>query len=404
MRLKYFILKANARFAPILLLFILIFSILFCTITVNACGHTVGTFEEDYTSSKTTFVLGETVYGKGTKNYDGYLKLRIRDPNNNVVFYSDPVYGKQITCLWNLNESAPLGVWNIQLGEFYDSSWNWNAHPERMSYFIVIEPTEYQLLIDIIGIGTVTKTPNQINYINGTVVQLVADPDNGWIFNYWEGDVDNNIENPTTIKMTSNKTVLANFKKKTTNNNDGGFSDGGSNEKETSDKANNGDIGSTEIENLPPIANLSAGAPYQGFNSSEIIFNGSLSYDPDGYISLWIWDFGDGTNGSGMNISHTYHDSGRYTVILTVTDDKGATNMSECFVLITQLNIPSSNPVNHPIIDKTIPSSEIKEVNELSDTELGNFLPLILIIATLILLILLLLLKYIKNKKSNNET
>ena len=389
MKLNYLTWKANARIIPILLILILIFS-LFCTTTVNACGHTVGTFDDDYTTPKTTFILGETVYGKGTKNINGHLKLRIRDPDNNVVFNSNPVNGKQVTCLWDLDEDAPFGVWNIQIGEFYNGSWNWATNPERIAYFNVIDPTEYNLLINIIGIGTVTKTPDQENYINETVVELAANPDSGYIFDHWEGDVDNNIENPTTINMNSNKTIVVYFKKKSSNseNNNGG---------ESSEKTKNVYTGSTEIENLPPIADLSSGETFQGFNSSEIIFNGSKSYDPDGYISSWIWNFGDGSKGQGKITTHNYSNAGTYTVTLIVTDDKGATNMSECLVLITQPNRPQSNPVNAPIDNQTTPSSEIQVVKGLPEPELGSLSPLILLIVALILSILLFI--YIKRKK-----
>lgn len=54
-------------------------------------------------------------------------------------------------------------------------------------------------------------------------------------------------------------------------------------------------------------------------------FDGSNSYDPDGTISSYAWDFGDGNTGSGVTASHTYAADGTYTVILTVTDDAGVT-------------------------------------------------------------------------------
>ncbi len=48
-------------------------------------------------------------------------------------------------------------------------------------------------------------------------------------------------------------------------------------------------------------------------------FDASCSTDDLG-ISTYSWNFGDGTTGSGKNVSHTYATSGPRTVVLTVTD------------------------------------------------------------------------------------
>ncbi len=53
-------------------------------------------------------------------------------------------------------------------------------------------------------------------------------------------------------------------------------------------------------------------------------FNATGSRDPDGTISSFDWDFGDGTSGTGSSVEHTYATSGRYVIRLTVTDDRGA--------------------------------------------------------------------------------
>jgi cyclophilin family peptidyl-prolyl cis-trans isomerase/chitodextrinase len=54
-------------------------------------------------------------------------------------------------------------------------------------------------------------------------------------------------------------------------------------------------------------------------------FNAGNSRDPDGSIVSFDWDFGDSTTDSGQTIEHTFARSGRFTVRLTVTDDRGAT-------------------------------------------------------------------------------
>jgi parallel beta-helix repeat protein len=52
-------------------------------------------------------------------------------------------------------------------------------------------------------------------------------------------------------------------------------------------------------------------------------FDGSLSYDNNGYIVIYEWDFGDGSTGQGEVITHVYNESGKFNVTLTVTDNDG---------------------------------------------------------------------------------
>ncbi|MBM3706876.1 MAG: PKD domain-containing protein [Actinobacteria bacterium] len=71
--------------------------------------------------------------------------------------------------------------------------------------------------------------------------------------------------------------------------------------------------------NLNPIAK--PGGPYNGEIEKEIIFNGSASYDPDGIITEYLWDFGDGTTANTEKPVHVYSEAGSYTVTLIVKDN-----------------------------------------------------------------------------------
>ena len=80
--------------------------------------------------------------------------------------------------------------------------------------------------------------------------------------------------------------------------------------------------------------------------NKETLFNANASTDPDGDKLSFIWDFGDGTTEKGAMVKHTYQQSGRYTVSVTV-DDNSTTACSKSTAGFTA--IVNSNPV--PIVD-----------------------------------------------------
>ncbi len=73
--------------------------------------------------------------------------------------------------------------------------------------------------------------------------------------------------------------------------------------------------------NIPPVCD--AGGPYFGDAGVAVQFDGSNSIDEDGEIVDWVWDFGDGSTGTGETPTHTYAEDGVYEVTLCVTDNEG---------------------------------------------------------------------------------
>lgn len=85
--------------------------------------------------------------------------------------------------------------------------------------------------------------------------------------------------------------------------------------------------------NQPPVAN--AGGPYAAAVGTPVILDGSASRDPDGSITAYAWNFGNGTSGSGATPSATYATAGTFNVTLTVTDNGGATHQASTTVTVT---------------------------------------------------------------------
>ena len=75
----------------------------------------------------------------------------------------------------------------------------------------------------------------------------------------------------------------------------------------------------------PPTARFSV-KPSYGNSPLTVQFDASLSYDADGTITVYAWDFGDGSTGAGKTISHTFTAvaTTNITVTLTVTDNRGS--------------------------------------------------------------------------------
>jgi PKD repeat protein len=74
----------------------------------------------------------------------------------------------------------------------------------------------------------------------------------------------------------------------------------------------------------PPDPNDPPGAEFE-FDCQELrCAFVDRSRDEDGTLVSWQWDFGDGATSSERNPTHVYQASGRYQVLLVVTDDDGA--------------------------------------------------------------------------------
>jgi len=95
------------------------------------------------------------------------------------------------------------------------------------------------------------------------------------------------------------------------------------------------------LENKPPSANINVDEE-KGSAPFTVQFTGE-GIDSDGNIKSYFWDFGDGSNSSLENPSHTFNDSGTYNVTLTVTDNGGGKGFSTKKIYVSSNISPTAS-------------------------------------------------------------
>ncbi|NMA66170.1 MAG: PKD domain-containing protein, partial [Clostridiaceae bacterium] len=78
-------------------------------------------------------------------------------------------------------------------------------------------------------------------------------------------------------------------------------------------------------ENNKPVANFTI-SKAEATTDDTIQFDASTSVDPDQNIAFYVWDFGNGLEATGKLVGFKYMNPGEYTVKLTVTDTRGASD------------------------------------------------------------------------------
>jgi len=115
---------------------------------------------------------------------------------------------------------------------------------------------------------------------------------------------------------------------------------------------------------IPPIANFTFECTNLNCN-----FNDNSS-DNDGFITSWLWDFGDGVISTIKNPNHIYTLADIYTVSLTVTDNDGIQSTTIQNITVTELIdkeapiITITNPKDGDIVNHKITLAAFASDNE----------------------------------------
>ena len=120
-----------------------------------------------------------------------------------------------------------------------------------------------------------------------------------------------------------------------------------------SGNGNNGTLkgGTTYSTVIPPVSGPQrpvpvASGPYSGQLAQAVQFSSSGSFDPDGTITAYHWNFGDGTSANTANPVHTYAAPGLYTATLTATDNSGQLASATAPVTISSNGVARLDPMN----------------------------------------------------------
>lgn len=88
------------------------------------------------------------------------------------------------------------------------------------------------------------------------------------------------------------------------------------------------DIPVATIDTMPTVYNI----------GDTVYFSATASFDNDGIITAYEWNFGNGQRATGETVSYAYPAGGNFTVTLTVTDNAGSLNS-------TSVNISIEDPM-----------------------------------------------------------
>ena len=101
-----------------------------------------------------------------------------------------------------------------------------------------------------------------------------------------------------------------------------------------------GKVATQIVNNRPPVAAFVVSESI--VKNEEVVFDATSSYDSDGTVISYTWSFGDGTVAVGVTATHSFVNTGLYSVTLAIDDNDGAIDQQKLTIFVTE-----------PIIDQT---------------------------------------------------
>ena len=101
-----------------------------------------------------------------------------------------------------------------------------------------------------------------------------------------------------------------------------------------------------------PVAIFTA-TPEVGKPPLEVFFDASDSYDPDGYVNTYKWDYGDGFNSLSKKERHTYSTPGTFMVVFTAVDDDHVTDTATTTIRVLDKPLPPTNVAVQTLVNRS---------------------------------------------------